>query len=176
MLESETTTINGRTYEVTKLPYKLGKKILLILYRTVGPAAAEALAKAPEGNLADIQVRHLAPAFSAAVGGLAERLEEKDFDLVVDTMAQYTKISKEGASNLIPLKGEIEFHFSGNYGELFKWLGFALRVNYSGFSGEHGSLADVLQKVKAVAKASQSQNISTGMPTESPQASDTAAG
>jgi hypothetical protein len=174
MLSSEKSTINGVTYEVTQLPYKLGHRLLLRLYKVLGPAVAKALSQAPglDKGIAGLDTRELAPAFSAAVETLAETMTEEDFDFAVDTLAEYTKISKE-ADKWLPLKGAMEFHFAGNYPELFKWLGFALRVNYGGFFGEQGfgALLGRLQRT-----ASKSPSTSTGTSTGSPAPSATAPG
>jgi hypothetical protein len=168
VLKSEKTTINGTGYKVTQLPYKLGHKLLLRLYKVAGPALADTFAHAPEGSLAEVQVRDVAPALAAALKGLAEQLHEADFDFAVETLAEYTQISSE-PDKWIPLKSQMEFHFAGNYAELFQWLGFALKVNYGGFIGERGALAALLARVK---KASQSPNTSIGDSTGSPLAND----
>lgn len=173
MLNKETTNINGNSYEVTQLPYKLGHKLLLRLYKVLGPTLAKGLAQVPslEKGMANLDVKELAPAFGAAVQGLADVLTEEDFDFMVDTLAEYTKISK-GDDKWLPLKQGMEFHFAGNYAELFKWIGFALRVNYGGFFGERG-FGDALAKLQAAAK-SRSPSTSTGMSTGSPAQNATA--
>lgn len=176
MLKQEKTTIRGSGYQVTQLPYSLGHKLMLRLYKALGPAAARALATVdlPEGDLLGVHVRDLLPALAAAVQGLAESLSEEDFDFTVATLAEYTQISLE-AGKWVPLKDHMEFHFAGNYVELFQWLGFALRVNFGGFTGEQGTLAALLEKAKAVQRARQSPTSSTGTSTESPAPTGTPA-
>jgi len=134
-LSSERTTIGEVRYEVTKLPYKAGRKVLLRLYKVAGPALARAVALAPEAKgkrLLDLDLHALAPAISALVEKLAETLTEEDLDFIVDQLASYTTISRDG-EKWPALKTEMDFLFSGNYGDWIQWLGFALRVNFGGF-------------------------------------------
>jgi len=171
MLSSEKTVINGNGYEVRQLPYKLGHRLLLRLYKVLGPTVARGIASAPNlGNLADFQVERLAPMLAGAIETLAGVLSEEDFDFVVDTLAEYTLLSK-GDDKWVPLKQEMEFHFAGNYPELFKWLGFALKVNFSGFFGERG-FGDLVARLQT--RASKSRSTSTGTSTGSPAPSATA--
>lgn len=169
MLNSEKTTIGGSEYKVTQLPYKPGHKLLLRLYRTLGPALADALEKVPdlpkEQKVLDVSVAQLAPAVSGAVRGLSESLSEEDFDYTVGVLSEYTEICK-GDDRWVPLKQEMEFHFAGNYGELFQWLWFALKVNYGGFFKGRGSAATLLEQLKTMGRGSRSQNSSTGTSTE----------
>jgi hypothetical protein len=169
MLKSEKTTINGVGYEVRQLPYSIGHKLMLRLTTAVGPVIADALAEAPDIDqdtpLEKIEMREIAPALSAALRGLAQHLSEEDFDFAVETLAEYTEISKS-KGKWVPLKQEMEFHFAGNYGELLKWLGFALRVNYLNFSPGQSAIGALLQSLGTKSK-SQSQKESTGTSTES---------
>ena len=134
MLDSEKTTINSVGYQVTKLPYKASKRVLLRLYKALGPALGQGLADALAGpsGLRSVLGTEIGPALGAAVRTLAETLAEDDFDFVVEALAEYTQISKS-EGKWLPLKQEMEFHFAGNMPELFQWLAFALRVNYGGF-------------------------------------------
>jgi hypothetical protein len=175
MISGEKTTINGTTYKVTMLPYKLGHRLLLRLYKVLGPVLAKSISNSPSvtGGLANLDVGSLGPAFGAALETLAEKLTEEDFDFMVDTLAEYTEIHKEDGK-VLPLKADMEVRFAGNYAELFKWLGFALKVNYGGFTGERG-FGDLLKKLASKAKVSPSQPTSTGASTESPAQSATPA-
>lgn len=174
------TQINGMTYSVAQLPYSRGKKILVLLYKTLGPALADALSKAPDiSGDAEVSLGNfteLAPAIAAVVRTLADNLSENDFDQVVGTMAEFTNLIGPNGE-LTPLTNAMEFHFGGNYSALFKWLGFCLKINYADFFSEQGPLATLLAKAKAarVSRESQSPSGSTGLSTESPQASGTQA-
>jgi hypothetical protein len=173
-LPSETTTINGTEYEVTMLPYSLGRKLLVRLYKVLAPPLASVVAEAPNVN-GDVELNleslatliGLAPALSAGANTLAEHLTEDDLEYVVSTLMQFTKIKNERGIFVPLTKADAEFHYAGNYGEQFQWLWFALKVNYAGFlKGQ--SLADLSAKAEAARKAKSSQNTSTGISTESP--------
>jgi len=159
-LKSESKVINGTTYEVTQLPYSLGHKLLLRLYKVLGPTIGKALSNSPEledKDLGELNVREIGPAFSTAVEQLAADLGEDDFDYVVDTLAEYSfLIGDKGAKR--QLKNEMEFRFAGNYLELFQWLAFALRVNFLGFSNGQDLLSGVLARIRTQKQVSQSQS------------------
>ena len=142
MLEHEKATINSTGYKVTKLPYKASKRVLLRLYKALGPALGQGLADALAGpsGLRSVLGAEIGPALGAAVRTLAETLAEEDFDFIVEALAEYTEISKS-TDKWVPLKNEMEFHFSGNMPELFQWLAFALRVNFGGFFDGQGLAA-----------------------------------
>jgi len=169
LLKSEKKTINGHVYEVTQLPYSPGHKLLLLLGRKLGPALATAFAGIPNKknvDLGDREIATLAPAFSEALSKLLQDLDEASFDFMVETLAHYSKIEiKEGV--MAPLKGEMEMHFASNYGELFQWLLFALRINYVGFSGEQNVVSALLEKIKVLGEAYRSRSTSTGTSTKS---------
>lgn len=168
MLQSETKTIDGETYRVTQLPFKKGQKLLVRLYKTLGPVVAEALAAIPrieEGKkLEDLNISTLLPGVAGAATLLAERLTEEDLEYVTATLAEYTLLGK-GGDKWVPLEPEMEIHFGGRYRQYLQWMGFALGVNYSGFFGESGGLRALIERVQA--RAAPSQNTSTGTPTES---------
>lgn len=171
MLNSETKTIDGHTYKVTQLPFKKGQKLLVRLYKTLGPAVSEFFAHLPDvkaKELGNLKVTKLLPSIGGAMSVLAERLSEEELEFVTETLAEYSELNK-GPEQWVKLKGEMEFHFAGRYGAYLKWLGFALGVNYANFLGETGTLKDLIARVAV--KGSPSPAESTGTPTESPQAS-----
>ena len=177
MLEVETTSIDGYTYEVTKLPYKRGRKLLLRLYKSLGPALADAMGSVPElgglESLDELEVQKFLPSLAALVRTLADTLSEEDMEFMEDTLIEHTQFGQDG--KLVPLKGNAEFHFSGNYSVYFQWLAFALKINYLGFFDGQGLLQKVKAMAAAAAAASPSLNTSIGTSTGSPQASATPA-
>jgi hypothetical protein len=149
MLESETATINGRKYEVTKLPYSAGKALLVRLFKVAGPTLVRVVAGVPsvqDKELGDLQVSEIFPTMTAAVDQLASDLSEEDLDALVSTFGEYSWIVD--GSHRHQLTAEYrELHFAGNYLELFQWLAFALRVNYAGFFKGPG-LASMLARAQ----------------------------
>lgn len=158
MLKSETTTINGHQYEVTQLPYSQGKSLLVRLFKVLGPTFARLVAGAPsinDKNLADLQVSEVVPALASAADQLAQDLSEEDLDATVGALGEFSYVL-EGKTRHQLKADFLEFHFAGNYTELFQWLAFALRVNYLGFLKGRG-LGDMLARAQAVTP-SQSPN------------------
>jgi hypothetical protein len=160
VLKKESATINGQKYEVTQLPYSAGHRLLLRLYKVLGPALAEAFANAPDlkdSSIGDLPLRKIGPALGAAATRLAQDLSEEDFDHMVETLAEYTRlIDDTGRPKKLDADAR-EFHFAGNYLELFQWLGFALRVNYLGFSNGRDVLTQALARAREIAAQSPSQ-------------------
>jgi hypothetical protein len=156
VLTSETTTINGHKYEVTKLPYSLGKSLLVRLFKTLAPSLARLVAGAPSAkdkNVLDLDLATVAPAIASVADQLAHDLSEEDLDFAVASLGEYSYVIN-GKDRQQLVADFIEFHFAGNYGELFQWLAFALRVNYLGFLKGRG-LEALLARAQAT-KASQS--------------------
>lgn len=135
-LKSETKTINGHTYDVTQLPYSQGKSLLMRLFKCLGPAMAKALGVAPElkdRKLSEMKLSEVAPVLGVTCEQLAQDLSEEDFDFAVALLGQYSYVIGDTGARQQLTSDFLEFHFAGNYGELFQWLAFALRVNYLGF-------------------------------------------
>lgn len=160
MLKKESKDICDVKYTVTQLPYSIGHKLLLRLYKVIGPAVAEAFANAPDlkdSAIGDLPLQKIGPALGAAAGRLAQDLSESDFDYMVDTLAEYTLIEVDGKTKKLSAD-EREFRFAGNYLELFQWIGFALRVNFLGFSNGRDVLTQALARAREMAAQSQSQS------------------
>ena len=110
MLQQERVTISGTEYEITQLPYSQGRKLLLRLYKVLGPALSDIADRLPLGldvkDLGDIPVESLVPSLVAGVSALAEHLSESDFEYMVSTLAKYSKVSN-GEGGFLPLDKEM---------------------------------------------------------------------
>lgn len=150
-LQTKTVPINGRTYEITQLPYTKGKSVLLRLLKILGPSVGAALERFPalkEKELASLQVGEIAGALSAALERLTADLSEEDFDFVADALAEYTHLLQDGKK--LKLKNEREFLFAGNYLEMFQWLTAAIRHNFLGFFDGRDAIAEALARAEAL--------------------------
>ena len=76
---------------------------------------------------------------SFSLGRLAANLKATELKMVIERLAQRTLIEREPGSDKWP-KLEPEVDLAGDYNLMFKWLKFALEVNYGGFFGEEGIL------------------------------------
>jgi len=170
MITTEQKQIGEWHYETTQLGSKDGRRLLVRLYKLLGPAAAEFLAglEDKDGGKGGAQIRNLGDvktdAIADAVTELAARITEDELDHVVDTLAKKTRVSQNGTSGWQPLVEQSEMIWAGNYTEMFKWLAFALGVNYSGFTGGLGNLSAFVSQA-AQGSQSKSPNQSTGTPT-----------
>ena len=167
MLESKQRVIGEVEYLVTQLPAPQGRKLLVRLYKVLGPAIGAALKGLPEdgrASIGDIEVSSIGDAMIQ----LAHSLTEEDLEFLVATMTPQTQISRE-PGKWLALKTEEMFHWSGRYQHMFVWLGFALEVNYGSFLPGQGGLDGLLSATqKRSERALSSLQRSTGNSTESP--------
>lgn len=170
MLETREKRIGDVTYQVTQLPAPSGRRLLVRLYKVLGPAIAAALRGLPESS----ESLSLGNLQTAAIGDamleLAQTLTEDELDHVCEIFSQHTLFSRE-PEKWQPLKVEKDLHWSGNFLNMFKWLAFCLEVNYSDFLSEQGGLrgSDFLTAQK---KESGSQRELIGKSTGSPAPPD----
>lgn len=105
---------------------------MVLLYKSLGPALGVFLKGVERKQEAEVSME----AVSQALSELAQRLSGADLKHVVAVLAKSTRIERE--PDKWPLL-EPEVDLAGEYGLLFRWLGFALGVNYSSFfDGEAG--------------------------------------
>jgi hypothetical protein len=122
MIKTEATTIDGKNFKVTQLGYGEGVELLTKLLSIAGSAFERAGDKE-----------------SFSLGRLAAHLKANDLKMVIEKLAQRTLIEREPGSDKWP-KLEPEVDLAGDYNLMFKWLKFALEVNYGGFFSEGGVL------------------------------------
>jgi hypothetical protein len=146
MLASEKRTIDELEFEVSQLPVKDARAMLVRLTRVIGPALTE-FAKDGATSLGDIDHTTVAGAF----GKLATTLTEEDLEYLC---AKFGTVSKVRVGNLmLPVDKAGDTVFSGRLTTMFKWLWFAVEVNYSDFLG---GLRDMSGLLSAGPKASPS--------------------
>jgi hypothetical protein len=115
VIKTKETTLDGKNFKVTQLGYADGIELLTKLLALAGAAFEKDENK---------------DSFSLAK--LAAKLTANDLKMVIDKLASRTVIEREPGTDKWP-KLEPEVDLAGDYGLLFKWLKFALEVNYGGF-------------------------------------------
>jgi hypothetical protein len=157
MLKSQSRVIGNHTYKVRQLGASEGRKMLVRLVKVLGPVLA-ALLRATKGQkLPPAKVEETpeptapeateAPA-EAPLEVFCSRLSEVDLDYLVSTLGPCTEvILPDGRVQALTLDVQ-EMHFAGSYGEMFKWLGFALEVNYSDFFGKSSAVVEALTRME----------------------------
>jgi hypothetical protein len=122
MIKTKESTIDGINFKVTQLGYADGIELLTRLLALVGAAFEK-----DEGK------------DSFSLSRLAARLTANDLKTVIEKLASRTVIEREpGTGNWPKLEPEVDL--AGNYGLMFKWLKFALEVNFGGFFSVAGEL------------------------------------
>lgn len=156
-LKSQDKTIGDSSYRVTQLPAGRARKLLVRLYKVLGPAFGKLLeglddqaqklagtGKAP--SLGDVEMLSV----SAAISTLALHLREEDLEYVVDQVLGSNSVEmSNGEGKWVRLTKETsDLHFAGRLDEMFRVLGFALEVNYSSFFSGPGGLGPIIEKFK----------------------------
>lgn len=133
--------IGENTYVVRMFGAKKGRAVLFRLSKMLGPAMAGLLNGGFTGQ-----------GISSMLQSFAESAKEEDFDYLCDSFADVTKVRRKVASGdeiTLDLPKVFDDHFRGHYGEMIKWLGFAIKVNYESFlpemASDGGTLAGLLE-------------------------------
>jgi hypothetical protein len=122
MIKTKEATIDGKAFKVTQLGYSDGVELLTKLLAIAGSAFENGKDK---------------EAFS--LGRLIANIRANDLKAIIERLASRTVLEREPGSDKWP-KLEPEVDLAGDYNLMFKWLKFALEVNYGGFFSEGGIL------------------------------------
>lgn len=134
MIGSRVVTVGGRDYQLRHLPAGQARKLLVRLFKLIGPAMA-ALAGG-EGGLAGVAGLKGAT-LDQAVRLLADNLTEEGFEhvcreLLFSGACDY-RVPEKGFALLD--EGQADLIFAGKIDELLKLVGEALVFNYRSFFG-----------------------------------------
>jgi len=130
--------IDHVTYRVTQLPFKDSRRLFTRLARIFGPSIAT-LAEGAK-SVDDLPL-------AAMVTKAVENLSDRDLDEVSDILAQVTQFSRDGqkwppllflGDPRSPVDNRDEL-FGGSLTSFFRWLWFALEVQFGDFSKALGS-------------------------------------
>lgn len=124
-LETKTKTINGHQWQVTQWPGRHAMRMKVRLAKTFGPALGAAASGAHSGMDTDLSELDV----SGIVSALVERVDESGFLSLVQDMLHQTLVDNQDASS----DAFFDQHFAGNFGELYRGLGFVLEVNFGSF-------------------------------------------
>jgi hypothetical protein len=127
MRKEKDKAINGVNFKVTQLGFEDGVELLTALGNIVGPA------------LANKDFNSDNP--TAILGQILAKADARQIKGIIQKLAQSTRIEREPGKWPI-LEPEVDL--AGNYDLTFKWLGFALEVNYGDFLGEAGLLSAII--------------------------------
>lgn len=143
MRERVTKTIDGIDFTHTQLGAKEGRKVLVMITKSVGPGLGKLLG---ETNAVSVTA-----AIGDAVKDLADSLTVSDLEMLCETMGRSTEMLWDGKFIQLTTDHQ-DIVFAGKYGTMFKWLWFCLEVNYSSFFDMLGiakaTLSEGVQKVQ----------------------------
>jgi hypothetical protein len=131
MRKEKESTINGIKFKVTQLGFADGIELLTMLGRIIGPAISDP---------------HKVSSPAAMIGDIIGRLSFPEISILTEKMAKSTRIEREpGRWPML----EPEVDLAGSYDLTFRWLKFALEVNYVDFFVAGGLLAGVISPAEA---------------------------
>ena len=122
MIETQSKKIGPRIYRVRQLKATQGRKVLVRLLKSFGPAL-DSLDKGKQN-------------VGALLGRVLSELDEETVDYLCDTFAANTEFDLENG-NFIGLgeSGQFDLHFAGRYADMTQWLIFCVQVNFADFLG-----------------------------------------
>lgn len=135
-IDTKSHVISGTTYDIQQLGAKLGKKILMRLFRSVAPAFA---ADEPGDALATF----------------AKSMTDEDLDYLCDAFAKVTMVQPDGGAPdaRVLLADRFDTHFAGKYGQMLKWLWAAIDTNFETFFDDLGFNAKQREQLLSGMKA-----------------------
>ncbi len=154
----ETTTIEDVQYRVRMLDPLVSNDLLLDVLAAVGPAlgalAPQAIDKGIDGFLDDDDA---GPAVERAIAHLVKGLDKAKVRELINTMASVTEFSTDG-SKWPRLQGTFTIHFRGELGRMYKWLFFAMKVQWRPFFRGAGSRTDLAGRISDLLSPDQTQS------------------
>jgi len=149
MRQAITRTIGEHTYEVRHLPATPAYLMFLDLSKMIAPSMAAGVASiTSSGSVLQALESELDGDFlMCAIEGLVDRLDSAQVQSVVQQLAQHTALVV--GDRKPELSQQFELHFAGRLGEMFRWLAFAMEVNFGDFL--HGFKDRALAALRAAA-------------------------
>ena len=133
MRKEKDKSISGINFKVTQLGFEDGIELLTTLGNIIGPALAKQ----------DLDCGNPSSMF----GQILAKTDANQLKSIITKLAKSTRIERE--PNKWPIL-EPEVDLAGNYDLAFKWLGFALEVNYGDFLGEEGLFNAIIGQKETV--------------------------
>jgi hypothetical protein len=131
-LKQETRSIGKYKYRVTQLPALKARALFVRLTKALGPVLGTAL----EG-IGPVTLRGMLGLNGATLGLLineaSTRLTEEDLTYFCDVLGESSELLGESGRGERLTESVQNIHFGGQLLQMFKWMGFALEVNFSDF-------------------------------------------
>jgi len=144
---SEKTTIEGVEFEVFMLDPFAADSILHDLAHILGPSVGDWFGALAKKELSGEKSAGIQEGLAGAVGGIFRRLEHSKTKQIMETLASVTVC--DGGK----LKDTYAITFQGRIGLMYKWAGFALKVQYQDFFDSAPAVIDQLKGLLAAAQS-----------------------
>jgi hypothetical protein len=150
-ISTERNLIGDQTYEITTFGAKLGQKVLLRLFKVLGPMAAEIISKGAEG-------------IGSGLALAATAATDQDLEFITDALAANTTVmliaTGQNGSGEVPvsLAKIYDGHFAGRLDAWALWLGWGIKVNFASFF-EGKAIGKIAEQFKAKPSTSESQKV-----------------
>jgi hypothetical protein len=154
VLETKKTLIGSHYYSVTELQASKARNLLVRIVKVAGPILSGLMededlingAPKAEGDESPSLVQRVSAVDHKTLAKMlvtfSDRIKEEDLEYLCAVLGEVTEVGEVGKpQNRITLDLEIqEIHFKGKLSHMFKWLGFALEVQYADFFPSAGKL------------------------------------
>lgn len=156
-VKTEERRIGDHTYRVTQLTALKARALFARLVRFIGPAAATAIGAGQLPSMGDL---------GGMLGELTERVSDDELGWFAARLGECSYLVGDNGKVLQLEPSVVDLHFAGALLDMFKWMAFALEVNFADF-------LSVLKRTQAAAstapanQASRSPLDSTGTSTGS---------
>jgi hypothetical protein len=128
-VQTETRVIGGRTYRVTQLTALKARALFVRLIKMVGPMAAALLGTGNARGFLDMDGKEVGP----MIVSFCERISDEELDYFCSVLGEQSQVINERGEGATLARNIIDVEFAGRLMDLFKWLTFALEVNFSDF-------------------------------------------
>ena len=126
MLKTDTKEIDGARLRVTQLPYTSARKTLVRLTKLLGPALVSAASLGQAALSAGLGM-------GPALGDFFDRLTDEELEHFAKTFGQHSQImTPDGTWVYLDAKNR-SIYFAGRLMLFFRWLEYAIEVNYDDF-------------------------------------------
>ena len=141
MIETKTTQLGQFHYQVKQLGSTAGRRMLVVLGKVLGPAIAEIFRGGK--RLEDTTTDSLAAAIDSLVSVVDPDVLEREIIGPLEANTNFAPLDAPG--RWVPVTADPS-HWSGRYGDMLKWLKFALESNFATFFS-------LMPEIKAVSPA-----------------------
>jgi hypothetical protein len=123
-VKSDTRTIGEHTYRVTQLTALKSRALFVRLVKLLGPAVVTVIGSGVNVNRAQL---------GGLLSELFTRLSDDELAYFCNVLGACTEVLGPGGAVVIDSPAMIDVHFAGRLLDMFKWLRFALEVQFSDF-------------------------------------------